>query len=98
MQISYLNMQNLEWYLADLKSTGKNTMETVEKILTDMFIRLVRIYPCLFTMDSVSELDMLLSLALVVAENKNEMKNISQLPSFIYPGDSEFISEETHKF
>ena len=31
-------------------------------------------------MDSVSELDMLLSLALVVAENKNEMKNISQLP------------------
>ena len=49
-------------------------------------------------MDSVSELDMLLSLALVVAENKNEMKNISQLPSFIYPGDSKFISEETLKF
>ena len=47
MQISYLNMQNLEWYLADLKSTGKNTIETVEKSLTDMFIRLVRIYPCL---------------------------------------------------
>ena len=47
MQISLLNMQNLEWYLADLKSTGKNTMETVEKSLTDMFIRLVRIYPCL---------------------------------------------------
>ena len=41
------NMQNLEWYLADLKSTGKNTIETVEKSLTDMFIRLVRIYPCL---------------------------------------------------
>ena len=40
-------MQNLEWYLADLKSTGKNTIETVEKNLTDMFIRLVRIYPCL---------------------------------------------------
>ena len=40
-------MQNLEWYLADLKSTGKNTTETVEKSLTDMFIRLVRIYPCL---------------------------------------------------
>ena len=40
-------MQNLEWYLADLKSTGKNTIETVEKSLTDMFIRLVRIYPCL---------------------------------------------------
>ena len=49
-------------------------------------------------MDSVTELDMLLSLALVVAENKNEMNNISQLPSFIYPGDSEFISEETLKF
>ena len=47
MQISLLNMQNLEWYLADLKSTGKNTIETVEKSLTDMFIRLVRIYPCL---------------------------------------------------
>ena len=47
MQISYLNMQNLEWYPADLKSTGKNTVETVEKSLTDMFIRLVRIYPCL---------------------------------------------------
>ena len=47
MQISQLNMQNLEWYLADLKSTGKNTIETVEKSLTDMFIRLVRIYPCL---------------------------------------------------
>ena len=44
-------------------------------------------------MDSVSKLDVLLSLALVVAENKNEMKNISQLPLFIYPGDSEFISE-----
>ena len=43
-------MQNLEWYLADLKSTGKNTIETVEKSLTDMFIRLVRIYPCLITM------------------------------------------------
>ena len=40
-------MQNLEWYLADLKSTGKNTIETVEKSLTDMFIRLVKIYPCL---------------------------------------------------
>ena len=40
-------MQNLEWYLADLKSTGKNTIETVEKSLTDMFIRLVQIYPCL---------------------------------------------------
>ena len=40
-------MQNLKWYLADLKSTGKNTIETVEKSLTDMFIRLVRIYPCL---------------------------------------------------
>ena len=39
-------MQNLEWYLADLKSTGKNTIETGEKSLTDMFIRLVRIYPC----------------------------------------------------
>ena len=47
MQISYLNMQNLKWYLADLKSTGKNTIETVEKSLTDMFIRLFRIYPCL---------------------------------------------------
>ena len=41
-------MQNLEWYLADLKSTGKNTIETVEKSLTDMFIRLVRIYPSLY--------------------------------------------------
>ena len=40
-------MQNLEWYLADLKSMGKNTIETVQKSLTDMFIRLVRIYPCL---------------------------------------------------
>ena len=47
-----------------------------------------------FTMDSVSKLDVLLSLA----ENKNEMKNISQLPLFIYPGDSEYISEETLKF
>ena len=35
-------MQNLEWYLADLKSTEKNTIETVEKSLADMFIRLVR--------------------------------------------------------
>ena len=43
-------MQNLEWYLANLKSTGKNTIETVEKSLTDMFIRLVRIYPCLIQM------------------------------------------------
>ena len=48
MQISYLNMQILEWYLADLKSTGKKTIETVEKSLTDMFIRLVRIYPSLY--------------------------------------------------
>ena len=46
-------------------------------------------------MDSVSKLDVLLSLALVVAENKNEMKNIFQLPLFIYPGASELISEET---
>ena len=36
-----------------------------------------------FAMDSVSELDVLLFQALVVAENKNEMKNISQLPLFI---------------
>ena len=43
-------MQNLEWYLADLKYTGKNTIETVEKGLTDMFIRLVRIYPCLLSL------------------------------------------------
>ena len=50
-------MQNLEWYLADLKSTGKNTIETVEKSLTDMFIRLVRIYPCL----NVEKYDMVLS-------------------------------------
>ena len=35
MQISYLNMHILEWYLADLKPTGKNTIETVEKSLTD---------------------------------------------------------------
>ena len=28
-------MQNLEWYLADLKSTGKNTLETVETCLLD---------------------------------------------------------------
>ena len=41
-------MQNLEWYLADMKSTEKNTVETVEKSLTDMFIRLVRIFPCLY--------------------------------------------------
>ena len=40
-------MQNFEWYLADLKSTGKNTIETVKKSLTDMFIRSVRIYPSL---------------------------------------------------
>ena len=47
-------MQNLEWYLADLKSTGKNTIETVEKSLTDMFIRLVRIYPCLSVLPRVT--------------------------------------------
>ena len=46
-------MQNLEWYLADLKSTGKNTIETVEKSLTDMFIRLVRIYPCLLCLYTI---------------------------------------------
>ena len=44
-------MQILEWYLADLKTTGKNTIETVEKSLTGMFIRLVRIYPCLYSME-----------------------------------------------
>ena len=31
---------------------GKNTIETVEKSLTDMFIRLVRIYPCLYSLSS----------------------------------------------
>ena len=54
-----------------------------------------------FSMDSVSELYVLLSQGLVVAENKenkNEMKNISQLPLFIYPGDSEFISQEILRF
>ena len=40
-------MQIFEWYLADLKSTEKNTIEIVEKSLTDMFIRLVKVYPCL---------------------------------------------------
>ena len=43
-------------------------------------------------------LDVLLSQALAVAENKNEMKNISQLPLFIYPGDSEFVSQEILRF
>ena len=47
MQISLLNLQTLEWYLAYLKSTGKNTIETAEKSLTDTFIRLLRRYPCL---------------------------------------------------
>ena len=54
-----------------------------------------------FSMDSVSELYVLLSQGLVVAENKenkNEMKNISQLPLFIYPGDSELISQEILRF
>ena len=50
-------MQNREWYLADLKSTGKNTIETVEKSLTDMFIRLVRIYPCLLSKEPVHQLN-----------------------------------------
>ena len=54
--------------------------------------------PGSFAMTSVSELDVLLSQVLVVAENKNEMKNISQLPLFIYPGDSEFISQEIFSF
>ena len=49
-------MQNLEWYPADLKSTGKNTIETVEKSLSDMFIRLVRIYPCLLLVVPTSHL------------------------------------------
>ena len=52
-------MQNLEWYLADLKSTGKNTIATVEKSLTDMFIRLVRIYPCLFLLLLWADTDIL---------------------------------------
>ena len=56
MQISYLNMQILEWYLADLKSTEKKTIETVEKSLTDMFIRLVRIYPCLSRVSGIRSL------------------------------------------
>ena len=51
-----------------------------------------------FAMVSVSELDVLLSLAIVAAENKNEMKNISQLPLFIQPGDNEFISQEILRF
>ena len=50
-------MRNLEWYLADLKSTGKNTIETVEKSLTDMFIRLVRIYPCLCSLRYVADVN-----------------------------------------
>ena len=37
-------MQNHEWYLADLKSTGKNTIETVEKSLTDMLLDWLGIY------------------------------------------------------
>ena len=49
-------------------------------------------------MDSVSELDVLLSQALVAAENKNEMNNISQLPLFIYPGGNEFISQEILRY
>ena len=49
-------MQNLECYLADLKSTGKNTIETVDKSFTDMFIRLVRIYPCLIVPPVLKEM------------------------------------------
>ena len=33
--------------MVDLKSMGKNIIETVEKSLTDMVTRLVRINPCL---------------------------------------------------
>ena len=40
----------------------------------------------------------LVLLSQVVALNKNEMKNISQLPLFIHPGDSEFISQEILRF
>ena len=40
-------MQNRECYLADLRSKGKNIIETVEKSSTETFIRLLRIYPCL---------------------------------------------------
>ena len=50
-------MRNLELYLADLKSTEKNTIETVEKSLTDMYIRLVRLYPCLSLLDIYSDSD-----------------------------------------
>ena len=35
---------------------GKNTIETVEKSLTDMFIRLVRIYPCLIHLQFLSNI------------------------------------------
>ena len=48
-------------------------------------------------MDNVSELDVLLSQALDIAENKenrNGMKIISQLPLYVYLCDSEFISQE----
>ena len=42
--------------------------------------------------------DVLLSQALVVEENKNEMKSISELLLFVYQGDSEFISQEILRF
>ena len=41
-------MQNIDRYLTDLKSTGKNTVETVEKSLADVIIRLLSLYPCLY--------------------------------------------------
>ena len=79
-------MQNLEWYLADLKSTGKNTIETVEKSLTDMFIRLVRIYPCLIYIGGILVRGLLESrVNLVVKANqslsllKGTPKNITKL-------------------
>ena len=47
-----------------------------------------------FTMDNVSELDMLLSQTPDVAENRNVMKIISQLPLFLYLVDGKFIPQE----
>ena len=84
-------MQNLEWYPADLKSTGKNSIETVEKSLTDMFIRLVRIYPCLLVFVKIETSSKTRDIFYVILDTGHMVKNrdcpakLEAVGKYVYP-------------
>ena len=70
---------------------GKNTIETVEKSLTDMFIRLVRIYPCLLVFVKIETSSKIRDIFYVILDAGHMGKNrdcpakLGAVGKYVYP-------------